>query len=128
MSIVDSTYVLRILSLYAVFIVGCLKYYCMEEITMPLFAGTECDQLVKKDQVFDYHVRHNDFESSLRFIMSRVPPLGNPAPCPAHIQELCTNIAHSVGHMSNAILDELARYVQCIAHRTRKCKVACTQC
>ena len=73
--------------------------------------GMECDQLVKKDHVFDYYIRHNDSENALRFIMSRVPPLGNPTPCPTHIQALCTHTPQSVDHLRSTILDELARYI-----------------
>ena len=72
-------------------------------------SGTECEQLVSKEQVFDYLVRHNDSESALRFIMSRVPPLGNPSPCPAHIMSLCAHMPQSVEHLRDAILDDLAR-------------------
>lgn len=76
----------------------------------------ECDQLVKKEYVFDYYIRHNDSENALRFIMSRVPPLGNPAPCPTHIQALCTHIPQSVDHLRSTFLDELARYMYMLLH------------
>ena len=79
-----------------------------------IFVGTECEQLVSKEQVFDYFIRHNDSENALRFIMSRVPPLGNPSPCPTQIASLCSHIPQSVEHLRDSILDNLARY--CAPH------------
>ena len=79
-----------------------------------IFVGTECEQLVSKEQVFDYFIRHNDSENALRFIMSRVPPLGNPSPCPTQIACLCSHIPQSVEHLRDSILDNLARY--CAPH------------
>ena len=74
------------------------------------YTGTECEQLVAKERVFDYLVRHNDYENARRFITSRVPPLGTPTPCPTQITSLCSHIPHSVQHLRDSILDDLARY------------------
>ena len=76
--------------------------------------GTECEQLVGKEQVFDYIIRHNDSENALRFVMARVPPLGSPASCPTQITSLCSCIPQCVRHLRDSILDTLARY--CAPH------------
>ena len=75
------------------------------------FVGTECEQLVGKEQVFVYVVRHNDSESALRFVMSRVPPLGSLSHYPTEIVSLCSNLPQCAGHLRDSILDELARYI-----------------
>ena len=77
-------------------------------IYMCLFAGTECDQLVAKEQVYDYIVRHNDMDNALRFVMSRVPPLSSSSPCCSQVASLCSHVPQCTSHLRDTILDHLA--------------------
>ena len=85
-----------------------IYYVCFFDYIHVCFAGSECDQLVGKEQVYDYIVQHNDMDSALRFIMSRVPPLGSSSPCCLQVASLCSNVPHCTSHLRDNILDYLA--------------------
>lgn len=72
-------------------------------------AGSDCESVMKKQHVFEYYVGHNDQACALQFLMSRVPPLEDPTPCPAYVISLFSSMLHATEHVRNILLDELAR-------------------
>ncbi len=72
-------------------------------------SGLEARKMESKEHVFQYHVSRSDVTSSLRFIMSSIPPLENHTPCPAHIIELCSKIPHPTQYLKTCLRNELAR-------------------
>ncbi|XP_064396222.1 spatacsin-like isoform X6 [Halichondria panicea] len=72
--------------------------------------GLEARKMESKEHVFQYHVSRSDVTSSLRFIMSSIPPLENHTPCPAHIIELCSKIPHPTQYLKTCLRNELARH------------------
>ena len=61
------------------------------------------------EHVFGYYISHNSLINALQFVMSRVPPLENHTPCPYQIISLCSQMPHVTKHLSDTLLDELAR-------------------
>ena len=72
-------------------------------------SGLEARKMESKEHVFQYHVSRSDVTSSLRFIMSSIPPLENHTPCSAHIVELCSKIPHPTQYLKTCLRNELAR-------------------
>ena len=77
--------------------------------TIPLDPGADCERLVNREHIFDYYISHGNTQSALQFLMSRVPPLEDPTPCPSQVTALCSHMPHAMRHLRDSLLDELAR-------------------
>ena len=74
-----------------------------------LCTGSNFEQLMEEQYVFDYYVSHNDGKGALQFLMSKVSALEDPTPCPAYVNSLFSAMPQATEHVRNTLLDEPAR-------------------
>ncbi len=87
-----------------------LNMSTVEMYLFPFYSlGSDCERLVNKQHIFEYFISHTDQSSAIQFLMSMVPSLEDPTPCPSYVPSLLSALSHATSHVHNAILDELAR-------------------
>lgn len=84
--------------------IGCYMFWLAA-----IISGSDCERLMKKQHIFDYYISHSNQASALQFLMSMVPSLEDPTPCPPYALSLLAALPHTTEHVHNMILDEMAR-------------------